>query len=104
MKSFSRLAITIVAIVTIFSACKKSNDAGKMIPKDALIVLHLNIKSLSSKISWDEIRQTSWYKEAYNDTAAKPWVKKIMDNPENSGINFNAGLVVTESCHPAFFR
>lgn len=94
MKSFSRLTITIVAVMTVFSACKKSNDAGKMIPKDALIILHLNIKSLSSKISWDEIRQTSWYKEAYNDTAAKPWVKKIMDNPENSGIDFNAGLFV----------
>lgn len=91
MKSITRLVIIII-VAGIFPACKKGIDAGKMIPKDALVVLHLNTKSLSSKITWNEITQTSWYKEVYNDTAAKPWVKKIMDNPDNCGIDFKAGL------------
>jgi hypothetical protein len=92
MKSITRLVIILITAGVFFPACKKGTDAGKMIPKDALIVLHLNTKSLSSKITWNEITQTGWYKEVYSDTAAKPWLKKIMDNPENSGIDFKEGL------------
>ena len=77
MKSITRLVIILITAGVFFPACKKGTDAGKMIPKDALIVLHLNTKSLSSKITWNEITQTGWYKEVYSDTAAKPWLKQI---------------------------
>jgi hypothetical protein len=65
-----------------------------MIPKNALAVVHLNTKSLSSKLSWNEIKQTAWFKEIYSDTSIKSWTKKLMDNPDGTGIDFNSGLIL----------
>ena len=64
-----------------------------MIPKNAMFVVHLNTKSLREKLSWDDVKQTNWYKQAYADTATKAWMKKLLDNPENSGIDLDGGLV-----------
>ena len=48
-----------------------------MIPSNALMVVHLKTKSLKAKLSWDDIKQTNWYKELYNDTYSKNMDKKI---------------------------
>ncbi|MEO6638773.1 MAG: DUF4836 family protein, partial [Ginsengibacter sp.] len=66
--------------------------AGKMIPKDAMFVAFLNTKSLLEKVSWEEVKQTSWYKQLYADSGTRPWVKKMLDNPENSGIDLKDGI------------
>jgi hypothetical protein len=93
MKSFFRLALIICAAVILFSSCSKKNDEGKMIPGNAMFVVHLNTKSLREKLSWDDVKQTNWYKQVYTDTATKAWMKKLLDNPENSGIDLDGGLV-----------
>jgi len=33
-----------------------------MIPSNALMVLHINTKSLTAKLSWNDIKQTNWFK------------------------------------------
>lgn len=93
MKSFFRLTITIWVAALLFSSCSKKNEAGKMIPKNAMFIAHLNTKSLKEKLTWDDIKQTSWYKKVYEDTAAKDWMKKLLDNPENTGIDLDGGLI-----------
>ena len=93
MKSFFRLALTVCTIALLFSSCKKKSGEGKWIPKNAMFVVHLNTKSLKEKLTWDDIKQTSWFKKATADSAAKDWMKKLLDNPENSGIDFDGGLV-----------
>jgi len=94
MKQAIRLIVLITVSGILFTACKsKTNELGKMIPGNVLGVVHINGKSLTSKLSWDEIKQNSWFKEAYNDSATKEWIKKIMDNPENSGINVKGDIV-----------
>ncbi len=92
MKSFFRNILVVFAGAIIFSSCSKKNDEGKMIPKDAMFVAFLNTKSLLDKVSWEDVKQTSWYKKLYADTSTKPWVKKMLDNPENSGIDVKAGI------------
>ena len=64
MKSFFRLALTVCAAALLFSSCSKKSEEGKMIPKNAMFVVHLNTKSLKEKLTWDDIKQTSWYKKA----------------------------------------
>ncbi|MDQ6764127.1 MAG: DUF4836 family protein [Bacteroidota bacterium] len=91
MKSLLRI-ILVFAGAILFSSCSKSNDEGKMIPKDAMFIAFLNTKSLLDKVSWDDVKQTSWYKQLYADTSMKPWVKKMLDNPDNSGIDIKAGI------------
>jgi len=93
MKSFLRLVIIFCGAAFLFSSCNKKNDEGKMIPKNAMFVVQLNTKSLREKLSWDDIKQTNWYKQAYTDGSAKGWMKKLLDNPENSGIDLDGGLV-----------
>ncbi len=93
MKPFFRLCLTIIIAGLLFSSCSKSNDEGKMIPKNAAFVAFLNTKSLNEKLTWEDIKQTSWYKQVYADTATKEWMKKLLDNPENSGIDTKANII-----------
>ncbi|MEO7961473.1 MAG: DUF4836 family protein, partial [Ginsengibacter sp.] len=93
MTSILKSSVIILFFAIAFSACKKRNDAGKMIPQNALFVAYLDTKSLDEKLSWEEIKQTSWYKDLYSDTATKAWIKNILDNPENSGIDSKGGLI-----------
>ncbi|MEO6330258.1 MAG: DUF4836 family protein [Ginsengibacter sp.] len=94
MKSIFKLTVLLAVVLVILNSCSKTNNEVKMIPSNALVVMHLNTKSLTSKLSWDEIRQTNWYKELYSDTAVKTWTKKLMDNPAGSGIDLDAALVI----------
>ncbi|MEO8963025.1 MAG: DUF4836 family protein [Ginsengibacter sp.] len=93
MKTFLKLFIASGVITFLFSSCKKTNEAGRMIPKNALFVAQVNIKSMDSKLSWAELQQTAWYKKAYSDSSAAEWRKKILENPSASGIDFDEGLI-----------
>ena len=98
MKSFFRFTLTVCAAALLFSSCSKKNEEGKMIPKNAMFVAHLNTKSLKEKLTWDDIKQTNWYKQAYevlpvNYHATTDEMKKLFDNPENSGIDLDGGLI-----------
>ncbi|MEO8109543.1 MAG: DUF4836 family protein [Ginsengibacter sp.] len=92
MKSLFRTLLVVITGAILFSSCSKSNDEGKMIPKDAMFVAFLDTKSLLDKVSWDDVKQTSWYKQVYADTSTKGWVKKLLDNPVNSGIDLKGGI------------
>ncbi len=93
MKSFFRLTFTICTAALLFSSCSKKSEEGKMIPKNAMFVAHLDTKSLREKLPWDDIKQTSWYKQVYADTATEDWMKKLLVDPDNSGIDLDGGLV-----------
>lgn len=93
MKSFSRLSFLFIAVAFLVSSCNKKNNLGKMIPKNAMVVFHLNTKSLKDKLSWEDIKQNDWYKQAYGDTATLEWMKKLLADPEHSGMDLNEGLV-----------
>lgn len=89
-----RNSLFVLSAVTVMliASCKSSDKSAIAVPKDAGVVLHINANSLSSKLSWKEIQATNWFKEAYadaNDTLAK----KLMENPENSGIDAQSDLV-----------
>ncbi len=92
MKSFCKLSIAFGVMIILFSSCGKNNEAGKMIPANALFVAQLNMKSLDNKLSWDEIKQTGWFQKVYQKAPMPDWRKKILDNPSASGIDFDNGL------------
>lgn len=94
MKSIFKLTGISICIALIISSCGKTNNGVKMIPRDALVVVHLNTRSLMSKISWDEVKKTGWFTQLYNDTAVKAWTKNLMDNPQNTGIDLDAGVTI----------
>jgi hypothetical protein len=98
MKSFFRITLTVCAAAFLFSSCNKKNEEGKLVPKNAMFVLHLNTKSLKEKLTWDDIKQTNWYSEGLkyyqlNHHATTDDMKKLFSNPENTGIDLDGGLV-----------
>jgi hypothetical protein len=88
--SFSLLLLVIYALLIV--SCKQTNKTGAMIPNDAGMVLHLNANSLNSKLSWDEVKQTNWFKELYAD-APDSLAQKLMDDPANSGMDIKSDFI-----------
>ncbi len=85
------LLLLAVALTSIVSC--SSDKKGIAIPKDASFALHVNVKSLTSKVSWQEIQQNEWFKEAYaNETDS--FAKKTLQDPANSGIDVQGDLGV----------
>lgn len=79
------------AALLFFTSCKNSTTTGISIPKDASIAVHINSSSLSSKLSWEEIKSTNWFKEMYSE-AKDSLAQKILTDPENSGIDTKSPL------------
>ncbi|CAN5359054.1 hypothetical protein BH09BAC2_BH09BAC2_21850 [soil metagenome] len=94
MRSKLKISLVILAFACLLISCNKSNDLGKMVPSNASFLVHLDGKSFTSKLSWEEIKSSEWFKKASADTSIKDWMKKILDNPENSGINMKGDLVM----------
>ncbi|HRD57489.1 MAG TPA: DUF4836 family protein [Ferruginibacter sp.] len=93
VKSFSTLLIAIVAIISFSSCNKKTNTQGRYVPKEAVFVGHFNGESLNAKLPWEEIKNNQVFKMAYTDSSLDALTKKVLDNPENSGIDIKADLV-----------
>jgi hypothetical protein len=85
--------LAIAAATVLFVSCKNSNTQGRYIPADASIAVHINGKSLSEKLPWTEIKNNPLFKDAYADSNVTAAVKKILDNPENSGIDTKGDLM-----------
>lgn len=84
--------IAVLAIV--FASCsgKKSNVP---VPADAAVVFHFDGASLNSKLSWDEIKSSEWFKKAKEQAEkSDETAQKIMDNPEESGLNIKSDIYV----------
>ncbi|MBL0357291.1 MAG: DUF4836 family protein [Chitinophagaceae bacterium] len=83
--SFKYLSIAVAAMVIV--SCKNTNTQGRYIPANAAIAVHINGKSLSEKLPWAEIKNNPLFKDAYADSNMTATVKKMLDNPDNSGID-----------------
>src|SRR5688500_1174498 len=87
---FSLLLLVIYGLLIV--SCKQTNKTGAMIPDDVGMVLHMNANSLNSKLSWEEIKQTNWFKEMYAD-APDSLARKLMDDPANSGMDIKSDFI-----------
>lgn len=85
--------LLILATVVVFSSCSKTNKQGRLIPKDATFVLLADGKSLSSKLTWDEIKANPLLVEAMADSSIPAGVKSILNNPDNSGVDTKADMI-----------
>src|SRR5688572_1722901 len=83
----------LLAFVLMLASCKDGNKSDLFIPKDAAVVFHINTSSLSSKLSWEEIKKTTWFQDAYNQSSTDSFAKKLMDNPDASGIDVKSDFV-----------
>ncbi len=90
----STLILSISAILFLSSCGSKTNKEGRYIPSNAAFVLHMNGQSLSTKLPWEEIKQSELFKQAYADSSVPVILKSVLDNPENTGIDVKTDILV----------
>lgn len=84
MKLRFSLYCLVIGWAFFLSSCSDKTEVP--VPADASMVIHFNGASLHSKLSWDEIKQSELFKKAYQEIKEEE-LKKILDNPESSGID-----------------
>lgn len=91
MRQRSFLILSVLALL--FASCgKKGGNSGLLVPKDAAIVIHINSSSLSSKLSWEEIRQTNWFKQMSKETT-DTMAQRLLADPSSSGVDIKDDFV-----------
>jgi major membrane immunogen (membrane-anchored lipoprotein) len=86
------LLVLLAAVMMVIASCGHADKSAVTVPKDAGMVFQINTSSLSSKLSWKEIQETNWFKEAHSE-ADDSLAKKLLENPESSGIDTKGDLV-----------
>jgi hypothetical protein len=77
----------------VFVSCGGADKHAIAVPKDAAVVFHINAPSLSSKLSWAEIKATNWYKDLHAEANDDSTAQQLLADPESSGINLQQDLV-----------
>ncbi|MCG2616362.1 DUF4836 family protein [Terrimonas sp. NA20] len=86
------LLLALAAAIILFAAsCKKGGKTGLLVPKEAAVVIYFNAGSLSSKLSWAEIKQSEWFKELQKETSDS-LARKLMNDPAVSGLDTDKGF------------
>jgi len=91
---FSFRTAIIAVFVLVLASCSKTNKEGRLIPANASYVMHLNGSQLSSKLSWDEVKSSEFFKQIAADTTIPPYVMEALNNPDKSGIDIKKDLLV----------
>lgn len=90
--------IKLVSLIGLFSilliSCGKKSKLGKLIPKEAAVVVDINAKSLLSKLPWDEIKQTYWYSEMMSDTSFPSTAKTFLGDPAKTGVDMTSDIIL----------
>ncbi len=92
MKRLSFVFVLFVSLTALFTSCKQGAKVDVQAPKDALVVVYVNTPSLSSKLSWEEIKQSELFKEAYTE-ASDSLLRVLLQDPEKSGMDTKAAFV-----------
>jgi hypothetical protein len=97
MRYYSRFSICILLAITFLSACSKKPETACYIPKDAVAVAEINLKSLSKKIAWNLITGSKLFKEMQKRIPEKS-TKDAMSGIEKAGIDaFNTFYVYVKT-------
>lgn len=88
----TRFLLPVIAVI-LLASCSQSNTQGKLIPQDAAVVIHIDGKSLSAKLSWEDIKQNPLFKDADKDSTIPAEMKMLFNNPDSSGIDSKSDLI-----------
>ncbi|MCX8019865.1 MAG: DUF4836 family protein [Chitinophagaceae bacterium] len=81
---FNYLKIAFFSMVIFISCTSKKSDVP--VPKETAFVVHINGASLSEKLPWDEVKNSSWFEEALQQPDNE-FLRSVLKNPEESGVD-----------------
>lgn len=86
MHRYLRHLLIVMSLAVLLSACSKVPDNARYIPKDAVAVAGINLKSLSKKIAWNMITGSKLFKEMQQRMPEKS-AKDAMNGIERAGLD-----------------
>ncbi|HYJ37591.1 MAG TPA: DUF4836 family protein [Chitinophagaceae bacterium] len=94
MKKVNLLSAAIItATLMVIAGCSSVDKKAALVPIDAAFAIHLNTNSLSSKLSWDEVKKSNWFVQI-SSRENDSFTQKILDDPGNSGMDTKGGFFV----------
>jgi hypothetical protein len=93
MKKLVKLSALLLAVVTLFNACKKEkSELLNLVPKDATIFYMVDLPGISQKIKFDEIENSNFYQKLMpmameEDEAMGSILKEMIEEEGTTGIN-----------------
>lgn len=91
-KIFNAFALLTFVVIALTS-CQSGSDIGKLVPNDAVMVSYFDSKSMLSKVSLEEIKNTQIYRNILSDSSLPQWSRALLENPEKSGIALDEGFL-----------
>jgi hypothetical protein len=88
-KKFFYLAIALMCLVS----CEKKNTQGRLIPKDAGIVMLINGKALGTKMPWKDLKNNPAFPHLINDSSLPVEWKALFEDPGSAGIDIQTDLI-----------
>ena len=92
MKLIRRLLIATIAFIHSFYLCAQENPLHAYLPADAKTIININLPSLASRMTWQELQQLSFFEEALKDAPLS--IQELLKDPSSSGINFQSELFI----------
>ncbi len=94
MKTIIKNLFCFSLLALLISSCGKKT-ANVLIPDNAAMVFHINAASLGSKLPWDDIKNSDWFKMAGNKSQATDFERKLLENPDTSGIDLKGDFYIS---------
>lgn len=94
MRNLFKSVLVLIAVCFVFSSCKSKLNTAKMVPADAIFVSYFNTKSMLDKVPYSELKETQIFKDAFADTTLPEWGKKLLEDPQQAGIDLDKGLMM----------
>ena len=92
MKLIRQLLFATIVLIQTFHLCAQENPLHAYLPVDAKTIININLPSLASRMTWQELQQLSFFEEALKD-APLP-IQELLKDPASSGINFQSELFI----------
>lgn len=92
MKKYFSHFLILCAVAFTFHSCGVKNEEGALIPANSRYVSVMDLESMGKNLTWEEIKASGWYNSIKTNKEMSDWSKKVLSNPEESGINFKKNL------------
>ncbi|HEY6082857.1 MAG TPA: DUF4836 family protein [Chitinophagaceae bacterium] len=99
-KSIAALTVTVLAALLFFSSCSRLPEQTKYIPKEAVMVMGINGKSLVQKGAWSELTGDSVLQHL--KAAVNPQQQEYLNHPAETGVNTLSTFYVFFKPDPRF--